>query len=91
MIRCHDDGRPHTFIIRPRSPHEGRAQKLGSFKTATRVAAGARRALFSSSVDPSHKARSPHLLPVPELKWEKEEGGLFSLARSEYDLACGQV
>ena len=32
-----------------------------------------------------------HLLPVPELKWAKEEGGLFYLARSEYDLACGQV
>ena len=32
-----------------------------------------------------------HLLAVPELKWAKEEGGLFYLARSEYDLACGQV
>ena len=48
-------------------------------------------AIFKAWPSEQDRVAATHLLPVPELKWEKEEGGLFYLARSEYDLACGQV
>ena len=48
-------------------------------------------AIFKAWPSEQNRVAATHLLPVPELKWAKEEGGLFYLARSEYDLACGQV
>mmetsp|Transcript_44849 Transcript_44849/g.145727 ORF Transcript_44849/g.145727 Transcript_44849/m.145727 type:complete len:248 (-) Transcript_44849:199-942(-) len=48
-------------------------------------------AIFKAWPSEQNRVAATHLLPVPELKWAKEEGGLFYLARSEYDLACRQV
>ena len=48
-------------------------------------------AIFKAWPSEQNRVAATHLLAVPELKWAKEEGGLFYLARSEYDLACGQV
>ena len=48
-------------------------------------------AIFKAWPSEQNRVAATHLLPLPELKWAKEEDGLFYLARSEYDLACGQV
>ena len=48
-------------------------------------------AIFKAWPSEQNRVAATHLLAMPELKWAKEEGGLFYLARSEYDLACGQV
>ena len=48
-------------------------------------------AIFKAWPSEQNRVAATHLLAVPELKWAKEEGGLFYLARSEYDLACGKV
>ena len=49
--------------------------------------------LPSSRLGRASKAASPRRTcsPCQSSKWAKEEDGLFYLARSEYDLACGQV
>ena len=42
-------------------------------------------AIFKTWPSERNRVAATHLLPVPELKWEKEEGG------SLFHLACGQV
>ena len=51
------------------------------------------RAIAAQAHGAPSKAASPRRTcsPCQSSKWAKEEDGLFYLARSEYDLACGQV
>jgi len=42
-------------------------------------------AIFKAWPSEQNRVAATHLLPVPELKWAKEEGG------SLFHLACGQV
>ena len=71
--------------------HPKYAIQITDWRRAERARPSARSVVFKAWPSEQNRVAATHLLPVPELKWAKEEGGLFYLARSEYDLACGQV
>ena len=78
------------WLVAAPAARRGRPPSLAACGAASMQAV---RAIAAQAHGAPSKAASPRRTcsPCQSSKWAKEEDGLFYLARSEYDLACGQV